>query len=365
MINFRFHLVSLVAVFLAMGLGILVGSTVIDQKIVNRLDSEIASVSKENDKRQAESKQLAKQNSDQQQFVESVAPFVVDGRLDGQSVAIVAERGVDGGVVKKTETLLRGAGADVPAVLWLDDSWLLDTDQRKSDLQSALGLHGDETATRTRAFNLLARRLAKAPTTTVSSTSTSEPRSTTTLRSTPTTTPAPVDVLTELQDAGFLSVTDGNASELATFPSRVAHVLVITGDKSHFLGAGITSAFTRALERADLPTVVAAVYDAGSDPSTAPERGAALSSILDDRVLSKAVSTLDDLELEQGRVAATLALGWLPTAASGTTATAPTRRRRSRPIRREAREATIGRARRGRDGRRDRGVARRRLRACS
>ena len=41
MINFRFHLVSLVAVFLALGLGILVGSTVIDQGIVNRLDSEI------------------------------------------------------------------------------------------------------------------------------------------------------------------------------------------------------------------------------------------------------------------------------------------------------------------------------------
>src|SRR3954447_19576890 len=122
MINFRFHLVSLVAVFLAMGLGILVGSTVIDQKIVNRLESEIASVRNENKTRKAESKDLAQQNSDQQDFIDQTAPFVVDGRLAGQSVAIVAERGVDGGVVKKTETLLRGAGADVPAVLWLDDS---------------------------------------------------------------------------------------------------------------------------------------------------------------------------------------------------------------------------------------------------
>jgi len=38
MINFRFHLVSLIAVFLALGLGILVGSTVVDQVIVDRLD---------------------------------------------------------------------------------------------------------------------------------------------------------------------------------------------------------------------------------------------------------------------------------------------------------------------------------------
>src|SRR6476620_7848838 len=140
MINFRFHLVSLVAVFLAMGLGILVGSTVIDQKIVNRLDREINSVRNENKTRKAESKELAKENADKEEFIALAAPYVADGRLDGQSVAIVAERGVGGGVVKKTETLLRGAGADVPAVLWLDDSWLLDTDGRRADLAAALGI---------------------------------------------------------------------------------------------------------------------------------------------------------------------------------------------------------------------------------
>ena len=309
MINFRFHLVSLVAVFLAMGLGILVGSTVIDQKIVNRLDTEIQRVSKENDKRQAESKALSKQNSDQSNFIGLTAPYVVDGRLDGQSVAIVAESGVDRGVVKQTQTLLRGAGADVPGVLWLDDSWLLDTDQRKADLQSALAVHGDATAMRSQALGLLARRLATAPTPTAS-TSTSTPRSTTTRAGVSTTTTLPrVDVLTALHDAGFLRVTDGNASDFATYPDRAAHVLVVTGDNSHFLGAGITSEVARAFTRVNLPTVVAAVYDAGNDPSNAPKRGAALAPVLDDRLLSKAVSTLDDLELEQGRVGATLALG--------------------------------------------------------
>jgi hypothetical protein len=124
-----------------------------------------------------------------------------------------------------------------------------------------------------------------------------------------TTTLPRVDVLTALHDAGFLRVTDGNASDFATYPDRAAHVLVVTGDNSHFLGAGITSEVTRAFTRVQLPTVVAAVYDAGNDPSKAPARGAALAPVLDDRLLSKAVSTLDDLELEQGRVGATLALG--------------------------------------------------------
>jgi hypothetical protein len=70
------------------------------------------------------------------------------------------------------------------------------------------------------------------------------------------------------------------------------------------------------MTKAKLPAVVAAAYDAGSDPATAPQRGAALAAVLDDQVLSKATSTVDDLELTQGRIAAVLAL---ETIASGTT----------------------------------------------
>src|ERR1700712_3374750 len=100
MINFRFHLVSLVAVFLSLGLGILVGSTVIDQGIVNRLDSDINHVKKENSKVEASNKVLAEQNKQLQQYIDDSAPFVGDGRLDARSVALVAEGGVNGGVVK-------------------------------------------------------------------------------------------------------------------------------------------------------------------------------------------------------------------------------------------------------------------------
>lgn len=302
MINFRFHLVSLVAVFLAVGLGILVGSTVIDQSIVNRLESEIDSVRTENAQRRNENKALAELNATQQQFIDLTARFVVDGRLDGQSVAVVAERGVDRDVLKETATLLRAAGADVPAVLWLDDSWRLDTAQQRQALQAALDVQGDAATMRARALDVLARRLGQRPTTTAGPTSTSA--------STPGSTPTSVgvDALTALADAGFLSVTDGDASELATFPAGAARVLVVTGDNTHFLGTDMTSALTRSLTSARLPTVVAAAYDPGSDPANAPERGAALASVLDDRVLSAAVSTLDDLELEQGRVAAVLAL---------------------------------------------------------
>ena len=63
-------------------------------------------------------------------------------------------------------------------------------------------------------------------------------------------------------------------------------MLVITGDDSDFAGTDLTAAVVRAMTKAKLPTVVAAAYDQGSDPATAPQRGAALASVLDDQVLS-------------------------------------------------------------------------------
>ena len=41
MINFRFHIVSLIAVFLALALGVVMGSTVIDRAIVDGLHDRI------------------------------------------------------------------------------------------------------------------------------------------------------------------------------------------------------------------------------------------------------------------------------------------------------------------------------------
>jgi hypothetical protein len=320
MINFRFHLVSLIAVFLALGLGILVGSTVVDQKIVNRLDREIRSVRKENGERRAAGDALSKQNSQLQEFIDQSAPYVGDARLDGLSIAVIAERGVNAGAVKQAQASLQAAGSDTPAVLWLDDSWRLDTDARVKSLQSALGLSGGVSTTRDEALRLLLRRLSQAaPTGSSTSTSTatslstpaseSDATSTTTRASTTTTTPAArVDTLAELEQAGFVSITDGAQSAFESFPTHLSAVLLITGDHSDFAGTDFTANFARALVNHKIPTVVGAVYDKGGDPASIPERGAALAPILDDRTLAAAVSTVDDLEIVQGRVASVLSL---------------------------------------------------------
>jgi len=309
MINFRFHLVSLVAVFLALGLGILVGSTVVDQKIVDRLDSDIARVRHENADRRDANKKLSQENAQLRQFLDDVAPYAGDGRLDPVSVAVVAEAGVNGDDVKDAAQALQAAGAEVPGVVWLQDSWQLDSDKRVQELQTALGIGGSVATTRAEALRQLAERLAGRPRTSTT-TPTSVPRRASTSTSTSTTRPGSpnLDALSALEQAGFVRITDGDLSAFDTFPARAPAVVLVTGDDSDFLGTGFTTSAVHAFVDTKAPTQVSAVYDAGNDPDNAPDRGAVLASVLDDQSLSRAVSTVDDLDLQQGRIASVLAL---------------------------------------------------------
>ena len=159
MINFRFHLVSLIAVFLAMGLGILVGSTVVDQVIVDRLDREISSVSHESNQLKDENRALKDQVSQLDDFLHKSSAYAVQQRLTNVPVVIVAEKGIDGAAVNNVLASVRAAGAVVPGVLWLNSKWRLDTPKDLHSLQAAARVTGNVAATRLAALRALAARL--------------------------------------------------------------------------------------------------------------------------------------------------------------------------------------------------------------
>jgi hypothetical protein len=295
MVNFRFHIVSLIAVFLALGLGVLMGSTVLDDQIVSRLDREIRDVRNEASARKTENDRLKDEINRANAYMDDSAAFAVANRLPSVPVAVIAERGVDGGVVDDVVALLQDAGAEVPGVFWLEDKWALrDTDDVNA-LRDALGISGSAASVRAQALNALVARLSSpAVATTTPTSETSVPQA------------APVDVLGALGDAGFVA-SDGDKSAIDAFPPRPARALVITGPSSHLAGTEITLDLGRALDDATVPSVVAEAY-VDSDAPDAPDRGAAVASLRSDDALSKAVSTLDDLELVQGRVTAVIAL---------------------------------------------------------
>ena len=89
MIDFRYHLVSLIAVFLAVALGIIIGTTALNEPILADIEGQVADL--EQDKRSLEdqTQQLQAQVNAAQAFDQAVAPSLVDGTLADASVLLV------------------------------------------------------------------------------------------------------------------------------------------------------------------------------------------------------------------------------------------------------------------------------------
>jgi hypothetical protein len=289
MINFRFHLVSLIAVFLALGLGILVGSTVVDQVIVDRLDREISSVSHESNQIKSDNSALKDQVSKLNDFLKKSAAYSVQQRLISAPIAIIAEKGIDSGAVNAVLAQVRAAGADVPGVLWLDDKWKLDSVKDLTALHTAAKVTGSAPAARVAAMRALVTRLA-------------EPQ--------PAGARARIDVIEPLRSAGFLDFTGGKKAALTAFPEHPSRVLFLTGPDSDLAGTNSMIDLVTPFVAAKVPTVVAEVYDAKAKDGTksVPKRGAAIAPVRNDPSLAKQVTTLDDAEMLQGTITAVISL---------------------------------------------------------
>src|SRR5260370_24313656 len=95
MINFRFHIVSLIAVFLALALGVVMGATVVNRAIVDRLNERIDTVEKNANARKTESDQLRGQVGQINGYIGGTKDFAVAGRLNGTTLATLSPRRVD------------------------------------------------------------------------------------------------------------------------------------------------------------------------------------------------------------------------------------------------------------------------------
>jgi hypothetical protein len=134
-IDFRYHLVSLIAVFLAVALGIVIGTTALNQPLLADIKSQVSSL--EQDKRALEdqTQQLRSQVDAGSAFDEAVGPALVNGSLTGRKVLIVVTNDkVSGDTVDAVSALVGQAGGSVSGTLHLQPQY---TDPGKaSALQS-------------------------------------------------------------------------------------------------------------------------------------------------------------------------------------------------------------------------------------
>jgi hypothetical protein len=138
-IDFRYHLVSLISVFLALAVGIVLGAGPLRENLGSQLTGQVEQLRTEKDDLRSTNDSLTSQNDELSGFISQTAPDLVAGSLDGRSTAVVYDDDSVRSPVSTIDSLLEDAGASTPLTIRLQTSlWDPDQAQTRSDALDAL-----------------------------------------------------------------------------------------------------------------------------------------------------------------------------------------------------------------------------------
>jgi hypothetical protein len=291
-ISLRYHIVSLVAVFLALALGIVVGSTVLQEGTVSVLRATSERVRSESERNSRENVALKQEQARLQSFGAAVLPELVQGRLKGRSVVLVDTDKVDSGMRGAVRKVLEDAGAQVDGqITFSDDRLALAADAERTALGRLLAVDaGAPDVLRGELIRRLANRLA---------------------------TPAAIpqedsqrasDMLTGLQDADFLAdlkLSRPLAAGTDPFP-RQGSIFVLLGPAAAATTALAPNAFLVPL--ADQVSTQTGGPVAGAPAAAVPKETSWILALRDNRAVSRRVSGIDSVDTVHGQLALVEAL---------------------------------------------------------
>lgn len=124
MISFRYHLVSIAAMFLALALGIVIGTTALSGPITKDLRTQLNGARKDRDALAVQTKQLQGQLDDAHAFADTYAAQLVSGALPGKSVLVVALPNTTSAMQTGVTREITAAGGKVSGVVTLTKNYL-------------------------------------------------------------------------------------------------------------------------------------------------------------------------------------------------------------------------------------------------
>lgn len=134
MIDFRYHLVSIVAIFLALAIGIVVGATQLKSVTTSFLDNQSRSERQQIDSLRGQNTNLQNQLRNAEQFAQASVPELLSGRLTGQRVVLVTAPGASSAITTGVTTALEQAGAKVTGQVALQSSFFDVSAQNENSL---------------------------------------------------------------------------------------------------------------------------------------------------------------------------------------------------------------------------------------
>lgn len=344
MINLRYHIVSLTAVFLAIGIGVTLGSTFLDRATVENLNGQLESLETRLGDRDAQIEELQgglEGAEALQQALDEQGVGLLADRLDPVPVVVVAAEGVDEDDLNGAVESLQLAGADVQGVWWLTERILLNTEADVADLAAVLDeTSNDPARLRRLAVDALGRELrarqrldaepvgeggpgAEEPVTDPATAG--DPNAGGPVAETPAEVPPGQGTDGGLQDvapADDLESQDATLSQALTDAGFITFQPVTGGPESPTLAAGVHLVVVGGSSAVPDDVFVAPLVERLAQGATEPTRtvvtsamgaGDAVSEVISviraDEVLRSLVSTVDGLDHFQGWMATVLAVG--------------------------------------------------------
>ncbi len=135
MIDFRYHLVSLIAVFMALAVGIVIGAGPLRDYLAEELSGQVDQLRVEKDELREllDESEAARAQSDE--FITGAGPLLVDGALPNRTVALVQLPSADSDVVDAVAEQLEQSGAQITGRTELTEAW---TDPSQAAFRSGI-----------------------------------------------------------------------------------------------------------------------------------------------------------------------------------------------------------------------------------
>ncbi|HTJ66463.1 MAG TPA: copper transporter [Actinospica sp.] len=326
MIDFRYHVVSIVAIFLALTVGLVIGASILSKGVADSLRSDLATRNDQIKSQQNQINSLKTQIDQQDKYINATADQLVSGRLSGLCVALVEIAGADSDAYSGARTLIqKQSGATVCSETMINAS--LSSVSSSTDTQASLTELVAEHApagqklTGTpaqQAVALIGEALTTYqtpgtstttvnPTNSSSATATSKATgaagsgtTTTTTTTTATGTMSAVEALGTLRDfqaAGFITIlTQPVAGEQASLAYVQAPSSAnADGDNQTYV------TLTEALRKGGAGTVVGGSADSS-------DKGGLVYAIINDNTATREISTVDNTDVTMGQVASVFCL---------------------------------------------------------
>ena len=122
MIDFKFHVVSLIAVFMALAVGILLGAGPLGGAIGDTLSSQLQDLRADREQMREELSSVRGDLDRTNEYLETGGPQFVDGTLDGGRIALLAVPGTNGNDIESVRESIVAAGGQVVAEGVLTDA---------------------------------------------------------------------------------------------------------------------------------------------------------------------------------------------------------------------------------------------------